>query len=1150
MIGVYGVKDILYKDEKTAIKRKTVSAVIVMMLFTNVLVIFIITAPSNVSAQSIDQRVEPAIVLGSDLEDFIGTSVDEIWVYAFVGGSWEQIPFQVDERNDSNGSYFVDAVDGILDSNDELVFMPLDAGESVPATSWVLNAGGQRYEVTVTDPIDVSMKYAYIYSSSNLTQTFTADYVNYNPTSHVITGTDYTIGFDDTMMGIMDEIRINTSLGGDNTDILDRMKYRLQVTIIIPFLFDEEDFDYTMVGYKDGPVRLIQQIGEGDLVNINYAYKSYAMATQEINIGTSPDWVRVSLDFLNTATPMTYYDSSGNDLTIDGVSDTPTSTAAPTWAEITGSHGTVVIPRDLTQVGGTPSLYYADDSTSNDAPESEPGEYGDSGLYITNPPTGNPTTFLSFYFLPPNQGNVGSTYDAFVNNPLAINTQAQYLDSSPLPEITDVSALPDPQAVEGYVNISANISDNYELGGAWVDITDPNDDPLGNFSMSYDSITGKYYDNRTYDIVGTYQFTIWTNDTSDNWNSSFGQFEMQDTTLSTITDIQALPDPQEVEGYVNISANIVDNYEVYSAWVNISDPSDNLLGNFSMSYDSSTDRYYMDSVYDIVGTYVFTIFANDTSNNWNSSFGQFEMQDTTLSAITEATALPDPQEVEGFVNISAIIEDNYELGGAWVEISDPNHNPVGNFSMSNDTNRYHYEQAYDIVGVYQFTIFAYDTSNNWNSSSGQFEIHDTTLPEISDVTTLPEPQEVEGLVDISAIIEDNYELNEVWINITDPNSDSLGNFSMSYDTNRYHNEQAFDIVGVYQFTIWASDTSNNWNSSFGQFEMQDTTLPEISGTRALPAPQEVDDFVNISVIVTDIVDVAGAWIEITDPNDDLVGNFSMNYDSMTNRYYDNRVYDIVGVYQFIIWASDTSDNWESESRQFTIQDTQPPVAHAGLDQAVIEGTTVTFDGSASTDNVGIVDYTWTFTDGTILYGSSPIYTFNDVDNFEISLGVSDAAGNSGTDTMWVNVTMIPDTTLPEITHTPIISGTVGEPLLITAEITDDIEVTDASLFYRQSGETEYTEVAMTNTFDDEWAAEIPSYEITNEGIEYYIFATDGFNNATEPKRDPYVVNVESEEKGSADNSWLLLMIILIAVIIVMTILIFLIKTRKAKGGRG
>jgi hypothetical protein len=468
--------------------------------------------------------------------------------------------------------------------------------------------------------------------------------------------------------------------------------------------------------------------------------------------------------------------------------------------------------------------------------------------------------------------------------------------------------------------------------------------------------------------------------------------------------------------------------------------------------------------------------------------------------------------------------------------------------MDLDIDRYYYEQTYDLVGTYQFTIFANDTNGNWNFSLDQFQIHDTVLPTIADTTALPEPQEVEGLVDISAVIEDNYELNEVWVNITDPSSNFVGNFSMNLDVNRYHYEQAFDIVGMYQFTIWANDTSNNWNSSEGQFEMVDTALPEVSVPTALPDPQDVGDFVNISALVTDNVDIDSVRIEITDPNNDIVGNFSMNYDSAAGRYYYDQDYDIVGVYEYIIWAMDTSNNWESESDQFTIQDIQPPTANAGPDQAVVEGTTVTFDASLSADNVGIVEYTWTFTDGSFqtLYGSSPVYTFENVNNFEVTLSVSDAEDNAGTDTMWVNVSEVPDTIPPAISHTPITRITEGEELLITAEITDDIEVTDASLFYRQSGETDYTEIRMINTYDDEWTAEIPSYAVTTEGIDYYIFATDGFNDAREPRNDPYFIDVKKEEKGSADNVWLLPILILIIVLIAVMILIFLMKTKKEK----
>lgn len=86
-------------------------------------------------------------------------------------------------------------------------------------------------------------------------------------------------------------------------------------------------------------------------------------------------------------------------------------------------------------------------------------------------------------------------------------------------------------------------------------------------------------------------------------------------------------------------------------------------------------------------------------------------------------------------------------------------------------------------------------------------------------------------------------------------------------------------------------------------------------------------------------------------------------------------------------------------------DLEDPVANAGPDQEVDEGDTVTFDGSGSTDNVGITNYTWNFTDGTeqTLYGVSPQYLFTTNGTYIITLNVTDAAGNWDTDTMIVTV---------------------------------------------------------------------------------------------------------------------------------------------------
>ncbi len=101
----------------------------------------------------------------------------------------------------------------------------------------------------------------------------------------------------------------------------------------------------------------------------------------------------------------------------------------------------------------------------------------------------------------------------------------------------------------------------------------------------------------------------------------------------------------------------------------------------------------------------------------------------------------------------------------------------------------------------------------------------------------------------------------------------------------------------------------------------------------------------------------------------------------------------------------------SQVQDTIIQDTTMPSVNAGDDRIVSEDTTVMFDSSGSTDENGISTYTWTLTDGTLitLTGSNPTYTFSNPGTYPVTLTVTDAAGNTATDTVTVTVL---DTTNP------------------------------------------------------------------------------------------------------------------------------------------
>ena len=129
-----------------------------------------------------------------------------------------------------------------------------------------------------------------------------------------------------------------------------------------------------------------------------------------------------------------------------------------------------------------------------------------------------------------------------------------------------------------------------------------------------------------------YWFAIKTRDEIPNLsylsNSPTGTtIAITDTTPPTIIDVQVSPSSQDAGGSVNISSNITDDFLLFGVWINIVSPNGTILGNYSMDYDTTDGRYYFNSTYSQSGLYAFNIWANDSSGNWNSTSGSFEIKE-------------------------------------------------------------------------------------------------------------------------------------------------------------------------------------------------------------------------------------------------------------------------------------------------------------------------------------------------------------------------------------------------------------------------------------------------------------------------------------------------------------------------------------------
>lgn len=483
------------------------------------------------------------------------------------------------------------------------------------------------------------------------------------------------------------------------------------------------------------------------------------------------------------------------------------------------------------------------------------------------------------------------------------------------PEIADVQAAPSPQEVHFAVNVSAVVTDDFSLGAVYLNVSGPSG--VWNVSMLFDGVSRRYYIERSYDAIGIHMFTIWTEDSSGNTNSSAGQFEIVDTTQPTIQGLTVVPPNPEVFAAVNISANVQDNYLLSDVWIDIAGS-----GNFTMQYDATGGRFFNEQVYGTVGTVDFWIWAADTSGNWNGASGSFLVEDRTRPLIVH-TAVSSWSALSA-LPVEAAVTDNYQVSSVKLAYTDVNSTPFNVTMTTADGVNYSYlVPAQGIAGVMSYFIWAGDTSGNENATS----LYSVTIvleddpPEISGVSADPSPQEVNGIVNVSATVTDDYAVQVVFMNVTFPDF-SWSNDTMSHGLgDLYFRERTYSLVGSYSFTVWARDTSGKWNSSAGGFAVVDTTPPEFAHEPSASAP--IGAPVEIGVSVRDNYFLLTVSLNYTDVEGG-VHNVSMDWVSADLYSYIVQGQPSTGNLTYFFWAVDSEGN-EAVSTMFAtdIIETRP-----------------------------------------------------------------------------------------------------------------------------------------------------------------------------------------------------------------------------------
>lgn len=112
----------------------------------------------------------------------------------------------------------------------------------------------------------------------------------------------------------------------------------------------------------------------------------------------------------------------------------------------------------------------------------------------------------------------------------------------------------------------------------------------------------------------------------------------------------------------------------------------------------------------------------------------------------------------------------------------------------------------------------------------------------------------------------------------------------------------------------------------------------------------------------------------------------------------------------------------------------PAVADAGGDSIEIVNTTVSFDGSGSTSENSIVNYTWDFGDGSVAYGVAPTHSYNMTGAYQTALTIKDSENN--TDTNYRTILVVEADEIPAIEFSETefeVDGVLTEDVVFIAE---------------------------------------------------------------------------------------------------------------------
>jgi len=393
-------------------------------------------AADDAEKKSLTRSEDPIVIKAEGLEGMAGAKIDMLALFAYNDG-FSPVPFQVDEVTKEGGYVYTEGPDknpedgdGLANGQDELVFMAWDLADRAPEDAAMPCAPEKSAEIEIEDPQGGGKGWAYLALCSEDPPLSETDYVwdEYDGVHDWVKTGRYHFA-EKRGESYFDRLAIEGPDGKVGDNLVDRIKGRGTMSAamgMIDIETPESDLKGSIRAWIDGPVRVIHLMTaylKFSVIKLNLGgqsqnlfYPNYYVTPIQVNTPINPGTVltsfkmRYAIDWLEGFEGTSYYDPVNTEgVVIDGkMSEAEKNLDYEThheWYALGGPHGNFMVRMILPDQwrGIVPQkLYYVDDVTEEDPPESDPGQRCAGFMLdaMADIPAGN-YQYNLYYMVPP-----------------------------------------------------------------------------------------------------------------------------------------------------------------------------------------------------------------------------------------------------------------------------------------------------------------------------------------------------------------------------------------------------------------------------------------------------------------------------------------------------------------------------------------------------------------------------------------------------------------------------------------------------------------------------------------------------------------------------------------------------------------------------